>query len=187
MLKSELLKAIQSEISRHGLDTFPVRVDNGDRLIPLAVRHRIPKVWLVLVAIITLSLSAAQDSPKATTSQTKQEEPTLDAVLALRDPLLSGEVPTYYTPGFKGRAEGIRNFLAGERAFYKEKLGITVPLTVAVLDAKQCKRSIFLILMRSLRLPTFRHMWRSCLRTGPRISWECYRTSRRRTPPWCNR
>lgn len=108
------------------------------RLISLAERHRIPEVWrLVLVAIITLSLSAAQDSPKATTSQTKQEEPTLDAVLALKDPLLLGEVPTYYTPGFKERAEGIRDFLAGERAFYKEKLGITVPLTIAVLDAKQ--------------------------------------------------
>ena len=34
MLKSELLKAIQSEINRHGLDTFPVRVDNGNLVTP---------------------------------------------------------------------------------------------------------------------------------------------------------
>jgi hypothetical protein len=32
--KSNLLKAIQSEISRHGLDTFPVRVDNGNLVTP---------------------------------------------------------------------------------------------------------------------------------------------------------
>jgi hypothetical protein len=32
--KSELLKAIQSEINRHGLDTFPVRVDNGNIVTP---------------------------------------------------------------------------------------------------------------------------------------------------------
>jgi hypothetical protein len=34
LLKSELLKAIQSEINRHGLDTFPVRVDNGNIVTP---------------------------------------------------------------------------------------------------------------------------------------------------------
>jgi hypothetical protein len=34
MRKSELLKAIQSEINRHGLDTFPVRVDNGSVVVP---------------------------------------------------------------------------------------------------------------------------------------------------------
>jgi hypothetical protein len=32
--KSELLKAIQSEINRHGLDTFPVRVDNSSIVTP---------------------------------------------------------------------------------------------------------------------------------------------------------
>src|SRR5580704_13252777 len=34
MLKSEPLKALQSEISRHDLDTFPVRVDNGELVTP---------------------------------------------------------------------------------------------------------------------------------------------------------
>ncbi len=34
MRKSELLKAIQSEINRHGLDTFPVRVDNSSVVVP---------------------------------------------------------------------------------------------------------------------------------------------------------
>jgi hypothetical protein len=34
MCKSELLKAIQSEINCHGLDTFPVRVDNGSVVVP---------------------------------------------------------------------------------------------------------------------------------------------------------
>jgi hypothetical protein len=34
LLKSELLKAIQSEINRHGLDTFSVRVDNGNIVTP---------------------------------------------------------------------------------------------------------------------------------------------------------
>jgi hypothetical protein len=34
LLKSRLLKAIQSEINRHGLDTFPVRVDDGNIVTP---------------------------------------------------------------------------------------------------------------------------------------------------------
>jgi hypothetical protein len=34
LLKSELLKAIQSEINRHGLDTLSVRVDNGNIVTP---------------------------------------------------------------------------------------------------------------------------------------------------------
>jgi hypothetical protein len=34
MRKSDLLKAIQSEINRHGLDTFPVRVDKSSVVGP---------------------------------------------------------------------------------------------------------------------------------------------------------
>jgi len=34
MLKSELLRAIQNEISRHDLDTFTVRADNGNIVTP---------------------------------------------------------------------------------------------------------------------------------------------------------
>ncbi len=34
MLKSELLKAIQNEISHHDLDTFTVRADNGNIVTP---------------------------------------------------------------------------------------------------------------------------------------------------------
>ena len=33
MRKSDLLKAIQSEISRHGLDTFPVRARSNPTIV----------------------------------------------------------------------------------------------------------------------------------------------------------
>lgn len=80
----------------------------------------------------------AQNSPQS--SSAKEEEPRLESVLALKDPFLSGEVRTYYTPGYESRARAVQGFLADERAFYLEELGIHLDLTVAVLDAKQWER-----------------------------------------------
>ena len=94
-------------------------------------------VFAAISALCGFSLFFAGAGKSSDFSEAKQEEPTLEAVLALKDPFLQGNVKTYYTPGFQKRAETIRDFLVAERTFYEEKLGITVPLTIAVLDAKQ--------------------------------------------------
>src|SRR5579862_9724108 len=104
--------------------------------IILANILRMP-VFAAISALCGFSLFFAGAGKSSDFSQAKQEEPTLQSVLALKDPFLQGNVKTYYTPGFQKRAETIRDFLVAERTFYEEKLGITVPLTIAVLDAKQ--------------------------------------------------
>jgi hypothetical protein len=114
-----------------------LRVDlNGFFLEPrIASRRVIPSfAFLVLTAIVTPSL-CRQQNPGS--SQAKEEEPRLESVLALKNRALPGEIPTYYTTGYEKRAKYIQDFLVGERDFYQKELGIAVPLTVAVLDAKQ--------------------------------------------------
>jgi hypothetical protein len=64
----------------------------------------------------------------------------LQNVQALKDPLIPGDVPTYYTPGYESHARALQSFLAGERAFYKKELEVDVPLSMAVLDRRQWER-----------------------------------------------
>jgi hypothetical protein len=65
------------------------------------------------------------------------EAKRLQYVQALKDPTIPGDVPTYYTPGYKNHARDLQRFLTGERSFYKKKLGVDVPLSLAVLDRRQ--------------------------------------------------
>jgi hypothetical protein len=85
-----------------------------------------------------LPAACAQQSAKA--SDKREESATLGAILALKDPSLPGEVPTYYTPGFKKRAQAMQDLLAGQRAFYRMELGSQADLTMAVLNAEQWAR-----------------------------------------------
>ena len=110
-------------------------------------------------------------------------EPTLEAVLALKDPFLPGEVRTYYTPGFKNRAESIRDFLAEERAFYDQALGISVPLTVAVLDAKQWQALNILDPYAMPMVTDFPPYVALMPANWHDNSWECCLTSPKRTRP----
>ena len=64
MLKSELLKAIQSEINRHGLDTFPVRVDNGNLVTPGCAFSEVPPLGGIRWAVTFRGLNFPKNDGK---------------------------------------------------------------------------------------------------------------------------
>jgi hypothetical protein len=65
------------------------------------------------------------------------EEGRLERVQALKAPHLDGIVPTYYTPGYKQRARDLQRFVSAEMGFAQRRLGVQLPLTLAVLDKAQ--------------------------------------------------
>ena len=97
------------------------------------------KIFTV-ISLISALVHAPITPAQTSTRSAKTEEPTLESVLALKDPSLPGKVVTYYTHGYKNRARLIQAFLTEERDFYARELNIQLPLTVAVLDAKQWER-----------------------------------------------
>lgn len=84
---------------------------------------------------LSASLSAGAAAPPSTF-----EAGRLQRVEALHDPAIAGELPTFYTHGYEGHARDLQRFMTGERAFVEQQLGVDVPLSLAVLDAKQWKR-----------------------------------------------
>ncbi len=65
------------------------------------------------------------------------ESGRLERVQALRTPRLEGIVPTYFTPGYKQRARGLQRFVTAEMEFAQRRLGVQLPLYLAVLDKAQ--------------------------------------------------
>lgn len=61
----------------------------------------------------------------------------LERVQALNAPRLTGIVPTYYTPGYKRRALNLQRFVTAEMGFAQRRLGVQLPLSLAVLDKAQ--------------------------------------------------
>ncbi|WP_158944871.1 hypothetical protein [Granulicella sp. S190] len=60
------------------------------------------------------------------------------ALEAFPDPLLSGSLPTFYTPGNKARAKSLQKLIGGETEFYHQQFQIDFPpITLAVIDEKQ--------------------------------------------------
>jgi hypothetical protein len=58
-------------------------------------------------------------------------------IQALHNPCLKGRIVTCYTPGYRNRAVSLQNFLTGELAFVRQRLQVSVPLVLAVLDERQ--------------------------------------------------
>ena len=102
-----------------------------------------------IVAIAGLGTANASDavgttpppSPMASSTSTPAtfEPGRLERVEALHDPVIKGSVSTWYTLGYLQRARELQRFITGERDFIKKHLGVSVPLSVAVLDTKQWK------------------------------------------------
>ena len=65
------------------------------------------------------------------------EEGRLERVQALKTPRLDGIVPTYYTPGYQQHARDLQRFVIGEMGFAQRRLGVQLPLSLAVLDRTQ--------------------------------------------------
>ena len=81
------------------------------------------------------AVAHAQNAPATTTGT--YEAARLQRVQSLGDPMILGEVPTYYTSGYERHARRLQTLLTGEREFYKRELGVDVPFSLAVLDAEQ--------------------------------------------------
>lgn len=58
-------------------------------------------------------------------------------VRALHNPCLKGQIVTCYTPGYRSRAVVLQQFLTAELAFIRQRLKVSVPLLLAVLDEHQ--------------------------------------------------
>jgi hypothetical protein len=84
---------------------------------------------LALASLSRVSLAAMQQPVD------RPPQPRLEAILTLKLPKLStGSLPTYYSPGSEARARALQAFIEGERAFYREKLGVPLnDLVLAVL------------------------------------------------------
>jgi hypothetical protein len=61
----------------------------------------------------------------------------LERVKALRDPMLQGSIPTYYTPGYEQRARGLQTFFSEELQFAKQHMSFHLTVSLAVLDSAQ--------------------------------------------------
>src|SRR5271165_5383882 len=66
-------------------------------------------------------------------------QPRMESIRALGLPSLSGgDLPTYFSPGNEARARSLQAFVAGERSFYRAKLGVPLnDLVLAVLNPQQ--------------------------------------------------
>jgi hypothetical protein len=73
----------------------------------------------------------------STAASAQFESGRLERVQALKTPRLEGVVPTYYTPGYQQRARALQRFVSAEMGFAQRRLGVKLPLSLAVLDKAQ--------------------------------------------------
>jgi hypothetical protein len=107
--------------------------------------HGRPGVWLLVVLAFWTgngaALSGDQPDPSGPPQSTALPEEfgadRAQLVRALHDPCLKGRIVTCYTPGYRNRAVSLQQLLTGELSFVQQRLRISVPLLLAVLDEHQ--------------------------------------------------
>ena len=100
-----------------------------------ALRRANLRALMPIALLAMLSTLARGDEPRAF------EPGRLERVEALADPMLKGEIATYYTPGYERRAKALQRLLSGELRFSRRELHCGPPLTLAVLDKEQWGRA----------------------------------------------
>lgn len=86
------------------------------------------------------SASGAEDPPGTQHNSAPTAEFGADRarhIQALNNPCLKGRIVTCYTPGYRDRAVSLQRFLTGELSLVQQRLRISVPLMLAVLDEHQ--------------------------------------------------
>src|SRR5579862_3952855 len=99
--------------------------------MPMNERHRGRAALLLATVGVVLSNGA----------QAQEKSSVLDSVKALTLESRAGDVPVYYSACCKERAIEVQSALSGALHFYKEKLGIQVDISAAVLDRKDWERA----------------------------------------------
>lgn len=97
-------------------------MDKNYKFLPRAA------IRLVACALLVLACNAAL---------AQFEDGRLERIQALKTPRLDGIVPTYYTPGYQQHASDLQRFVTGEMRFAQRRLGVQLPLSLAVLDKAQ--------------------------------------------------
>jgi hypothetical protein len=90
--------------------------------------------WTLLAAL-ALTLGCGRDQLAPSEPATLQPRPNvaLDILQGLGLELLPGPVPTYYSPGYRERAEELQAWLQGADAFFQKRLKIAPAFHLAVL------------------------------------------------------
>jgi hypothetical protein len=102
-----------------------------------------PGVWMLVLFAFWTGIAAASgaDDPsgshQSTTPPAEFGADRAEHIHALHDPCLKGRIVTCYTPGYRNRAVFLQEFLTGELSFVQQRLRISVPLMLAVLDERQ--------------------------------------------------
>jgi hypothetical protein len=100
-------------------------------------------VWMLVVFAFWMGIAAASEADDPSGSHQSTAPPAefgrdrAQRIHALHDPCLKGRIVTCYTPGYRNRAVFLQEFLTGELSFVQQRLRISVPLTLAVLDERQ--------------------------------------------------
>jgi hypothetical protein len=96
----------------------------------------------VLAFLVGVSLASGANGPVSGAAQSNSVPQYFGAdrarlLHALHNPCLKGRIVTCYTPGYRSRAIALQKFLTAELGFVQLKLGVSVPLALAVLDERQ--------------------------------------------------
>jgi hypothetical protein len=103
-------------------------------------RH--PGIWMLVVfasctGFAALGADVPSGSPQSAAPSVEFGADRAQHIQALHNPCLKGRIATCYTPGYRTRAVFLQQFLTGELAFVRQRLEISVPLVLAVLDEHQ--------------------------------------------------
>jgi hypothetical protein len=100
-------------------------------------------IWMLIIFVSWTGIAAALEaddpsgSPQSTAPSADFGADRAQHIQALHDPCLKGRIVTCYTPGYRTRAVSLQQFLTGELSFVQQRLKISVPLVLAVLDERQ--------------------------------------------------
>jgi hypothetical protein len=96
-------------------------------------------VFVVLLHAVLASADRASLAPhplpRLAANSLGQATPSfLDRVRQAAPHCIDGPIPVYCSPGAEARARALQDMLVKAAAFYRESLGVSTPLTLAVLD-----------------------------------------------------
>lgn len=116
-------------------------------LAPLKANWILP-IATATIAILVSCLFAQASTNKQESKNLQLSDPSLYELFSgpvrqknlgsLHDPTIPGAMKTFYSPGFRARAEFLQELLAGEFRYYSKKFGVKfAPVTLAVLTPDQ--------------------------------------------------
>jgi hypothetical protein len=130
-----MVSAISTLIDRVGVENMAARVRAHRRIGACTL------ALLTFLGSVAPALGTDRSGPSGSAQNPAPPEDfganRAQLIQALHNPCLKGEIVACYTPGYRTRAVSLQQFLTGELIFVRQRLGVSVPLVVAVLDERQ--------------------------------------------------